>query len=180
MTTYYLNGNELTEGQPFESGGFTYPYAWLEGATQSTLASMGISNTTDIEFDSRYYIAVGVPKNLDDIGETTEGNEPLYEKEYSIVDGQVVTTYSDVQVIRTGLKKTCTAEIKQQTNTLLNPTDYYIIRNAVESVVIPAEVSTYRAAVITESDRVVNAIADVTTVEELIEVMSTVAWPEAD
>ena len=36
---------------------------------------------------------------------------------------------------------------------------------------------TYRAAVIAESDRVVTAIAAVDTIEELIEVMSSIAWP---
>ena len=72
----------------------------------------------------------------------------------------------------------CTADIKSNTNTLLKPTDYYIIRNEVEQLEIPETVSTYRAAVITESERLVTAIAAATTVEGLITVMKSIAWPE--
>ena len=85
-----------------------------------------------------------------------------------------------MRVVSKGVKPSCIAEVKVMTNTLLKPTDYLIIRNEVESVEIPESVATYRAAVITESDRVVAAITSSTTLEDLIEVMSSIAWPVAE
>jgi hypothetical protein len=86
---------------------------------------------------------------------------------------------STVRSVTKGLKTTCTAKVKSNTNTLLKQTDFYILRHEVEETEIPAIVSTYRAAVITESERVVTAIAAATTVEGLISVMDSIAWPEA-
>lgn len=149
MTTYYLNGTALQEDADITLNGMSYPYSWLEGTSPSVRASLGIEKDGDINFDTAYYWAVGNPKNLED----TEDAK--------------------------GLKTTCTATIKSNTNTLLKPTDYYIIRNTVEEIEIPATVVTYRAAVIAESLRVVTAIAATTTVPGLIAVMNSIVWPEA-
>jgi hypothetical protein len=149
MTTYYLNGIALQEGADITLNGMTYPYSWLEGTSPSVRASLGIEKDGDTNFDTAYYWAVGNPKNLED----TEDAK--------------------------GLKTTCTATIKSLTNTLLKPTDHYILRHEVEEIEIPETVSTYRAAVIAESVRVVTAIAAATTVEGLVTVMKSIVWPEA-
>jgi len=149
MTTYYLNGTALHEDADFTINGMSYPYSWLEGTSPSVRASLGIEKTGDINFDTAYYWAVGNPKDLEDTQDTK------------------------------GLKTTCTATIKSLTNTLLKSTDYYILRHEVEQAEIPETVVTYRAAVIEESERVVTAIADVTTVEGLVTVMGSIVWPEA-
>ena len=87
---------------------------------------------------------------------------------------------SDKRMVTLGLKTTCLAEIRNTTNQLLQPTDYYIIRNAAEQLEIPESVSTHRAAIVTESTRLQEAIPAVTTVEELIEVMSSANWPRTN
>jgi len=178
MTTYYLNGSPITEGSDITLNGFTYPYSWLEGTSPSIRASLGIEATGDINYDSKYYWGIYNPKILEDREEEDEDGNPAYVKEYDAETETMVDT--SVRLVTKGLKTTCTAEVKTTTNNLLSSTDFYILRNAAEELEIPESVSTYRAAIITESDRVVTAIAGVESVEELIEVMSSITWPNAE
>jgi hypothetical protein len=181
MTTYYLNGSPITEGSNISLNGMTYPYAWLEGTSPSVRASLGIEKDGDINFDPKYYWGIDNPKNLQDREESDKDDNPLYVQVWDPTVGtNGAMVDSEERLVTQGLKTTCTNEVKAITNNLLKPTDYHILRNEVESLEIPASVSTYRAAVITESDRVVTAIAAVDTVEELIEVMNSISWPEAE
>ena len=178
MTTYYLNGSPITEGSDITLNGMTYPYAWLEGTSPSVRASLGIEANGDINYDAKYYWDANNPKILNDREESDEDGNPLYVKEYDAGTETMVDTTT--RLVAHGLKTTCTAEVKSTTNTLLSSTDYYILRHEVESVEIPESVVTYRAAVVAEQERVVTAIAAVTTVEELVTVMSSIAWPRAE
>lgn len=186
MTTYYLNGSPIVQDSNITLNGMTYPYAWLEGTSPSVRASLGIEKDGDINFDPKYYWGINNPKILEDREESDEDGNPLYVQIWQaddVAEGEQQTgsmVDSEERLVTKGLKTICTAEVKSITNNLLKPTDYYIIRNEVESFEIPETVSTYRAAVITESDRVVTAIAAVDTVEELVEVMSSIAWPKAE
>jgi hypothetical protein len=178
MTTYYLNGIALHEDADFTINGMTYPYSWLEGTSPSVRASLGIEKNGDINFDTTYYWSPENPKNLEDIEDVdADTGNPVYVRVYDTVTKQMIDT--TVRSVTKGLKTTCTAKVKSNTNTLLKQTDFYILRHEVEETEIPAIVSTYRAAVITESERVVTAIAAATTVEGLISVMDSIAWPEA-
>ena len=181
MTTYYLNGTPIVEDSDITLNGMKYPYAWLEGTSPSVRASLGIEKNGDINFDTRYYWGVDNPKILEDREESDEDGNPLYVQVWDPTVGQDgAMVDSEERLVAKGLKTTCTAEVKSITNNSLKPTDYYILRNEVESLEIPTDVSTYRAAVITESNRVVTAIAAVDTVEELIAVMNSIAWPKAE
>lgn len=183
MTTYYLNGSPITEGSDITLNGMKYPYSWLEGTSLAVRASLGIEKAGDINYDTKYYWGVDNPKILEDREESDEDGNPLYVQVWQaddVAEGEQQTgsmVDSEKRLVTKGLKTTCTAEVKSITNSILKPTDYYILRNEVESLEIPTDVSTYRAAVITESNRVVTAIAAVDTVEELIAVMNSIAWP---
>lgn len=178
MTTYYLNGIPLEEGADITINGFTYPYSWLDGTSPSVRATLGIEKTGDINYDERYYNGVGVPKPLEDREEFDDDGNPAYIK---VWDEETQTSINtDKRIIYRGLKNTCIAEIKSKTNSLLAPTDFYIIRNEVEGLEIPASVSTYRSAVITESTRLQTTIPLVESVEELIELMESVNFPRVE
>ena len=186
MTTYYLNGTQITEGSDITLNGFTYPYSWLEGTSPSVRASLGIEADGDINYDVTYYWGIDNPKQIDDTEDVDSDGNPIYVKVWDpefdngngMLPGAMVDT-SERSVTK-GLKTNFIAEVKSITNTLLTPTDYYIIRNEVEGLEIPASVSTYRAAVVAEQNRVVPAIAAVTTLAQLIEVMGSINWPTAD
>jgi hypothetical protein len=182
MTTYYLNGNPITEGSDINLNGMTYPYSWLEGTSPSVRASLGIEKIGDINYDPKYYWDINNPKILDDREESDENGNPIYVTVYdpTAANGQGAMVPTSTRAVQLGLKNLCLNEIKTITNSLLSSTDYLIIRNHVEETEIPALVTTYRAAVITESNRLQTAIPNVTTVEELITVMSSIAWPRAE
>lgn len=76
-----------------------------------------------------------------------------------------------------GLKTNFINQTKHTAGTLLNQTDWYITRKAEVGTEVPADVVTYRAAVRTECDRLEAAIAAVTTVEDLINILSSQNWP---
>lgn len=184
MTTYYLNGSLINEGSDINLNGMTYPYSWLEGTSPSVRASLGIETNDDTTtFDGKYYNNKTDAKSLEDREELDDDGNPVYVQVWDPEfvhegfeqTGAMVNT--SVRKIGYGLKTTCLAEVKVKTNDLLKPTDYLIIRNEVESVEIPTDVSTYRAAVITESNRVATAIAAVESVDALVTIMSSIAWP---
>ena len=77
-----------------------------------------------------------------------------------------------------GLKTVHTQQVKQTANTLLNPTDWYYVRNVEVGTEVPANVVSYRAAVRAECDRLEAAINAATSVEDLINILSTTNWTE--
>ena len=179
MTTYYLNGNPLVEGADIVINGFTYPYTWLEGTSPSVRASLGIEKLGDVNYNPKYYWGVDNPKHLEDREETDEEGNAVYVKVWDPTVGEfgeMVDT--EERLVSKGLKTTCAQEIKLTTNQLLSSTDFYILRNEVESLQIPESISTYRTEVIEESTRLQEAILAATTVEELIAVMNSTSWPE--
>jgi hypothetical protein len=86
------------------------------------------------------------PKELEDKTETAE-------------DGKTYTAK--------GLKSQRIAQVKQSANITLSHTDWVIIRKAERNVEIPADVATYRAAVVAWAESTEAAITAAATVEEL-------------
>ena len=77
----------------------------------------------------------------------------------------------------TDLKKNWTAQVKDTANKLLAQTDWMIIRKTERNVEIPAATVTYRAAVVTEVERLKTAIAGCADVPALITVVNSQNWP---
>ena len=157
---FLLNGNRLPEGTSFyDANGTQYGSGWLNQATEEQKLAIGITWVADaVRADDRFYWDgdINNPKALSDVTETVEG------KEYTTK----------------GLKSNFIAQVKQTAGSLLANTDWYIVRKAERNVDIPANVVTKRAAIVTEADRLETAIAGVTTVEALIEVLNAQNWGE--
>jgi|TARA_A100001391_G_scaffold119031_1_gene80791 hypothetical protein len=67
-----------------------------------------------------------------------------------------------------GLKTIYTEQIQKQAASLLAPTDWMVVRKAEDSSKsIPSAVTTYRASVRTEADKIVKAISDCDTLDKL-------------
>lgn len=98
--------------------------------------------------------APATAKALEDKNEVKEDGTPLLN-----IDGK--------QVVTKGLKSNHIARIKSQAAGLLQSTDWYVIRNAESGAVIPANISTYRAAVRTKSNDMEALINAVSSVEQL-------------
>ena len=164
------------------------PYTTAEGVKYANLrnpairAELGVVEVADAPwYDQRFYWGVDNPKLLDDREEVDENGDPLYVKVLNNTDPEnPVMVDSDVRLVTKGLKSQWIAQVKQTAGSLLSGTDWYIIRKAERNVDVPESVQTYRAAVVTEANRLETAIADVTSVEQLIDTVTQQNWPKED
>jgi hypothetical protein len=179
---FLINGKHLPEGTSFyDANGNQYGSGWLNQATEEQKAAIGITWVADpTPVDTRFYWSEGNAKALEDRLEVKEDGTPLYKQVYDKTAngglGAMVDTTE--QVITKGLKSNFIAQIKQTAGSLLAQTDWYVVRKAERNVDIPADIVTKRAAIVTEADRLETAIASVTTVEALIEVLNAQNWSE--
>jgi len=127
----------------------------------------------EVRPDDRYYWVTqnpdgsytGVPKELEDREEVDQDGNPMYVKVYDEATQSMVD--SNKRLVTKGLKSNHIAQVKHNTNITLAQTDWYVIRKAERNVDIPADVATYRAAVIAWATATEASITAVTTVEEL-------------
>lgn len=154
---FLLNGNPLPIDTPFEINGTHYPANWLRLTSIEEKNAVGITEVEDqtTQYDDRFWWGVDNPKQLDDLTVTPEEGEPY---------------------IQHGLKHQWTAQVKETANKLLAQTDWMVIRKVERNVDIPANTVTYRAAVLTECTRLINAIANCSDVPALITVVTTQNW----
>ena len=174
---YKLGNLTLRIGRGFTHAGIQYPSSWLQKSTEAERTAIGITWEDDpVRADDRFYWNgdINNPKALDDVNEVDEDNNPIYVQEYDADTESMVDT--DEQLVTKGLKSNMTAQVKDTAGKLLATTDWYVTRLNEKSTAIPADVSAKRDAVRTECDRLETAIAGVTTVEQLIEVMNSQDW----
>ena len=117
---------------------------YINGAESFTFANDTVT--------ASYTAAVG--KALDDVNEVDE-------------DGNALLDNDGNQVVTSGLKSNEKNQIKAQASGLLQSTDWYVVRHAESATAIPANVSTYRAAVRTKSNEIETSIDGAATVEAL-------------
>jgi hypothetical protein len=176
---YKLGNLTLRIGRGFTHAGIQYPSSWLQKSTEAEKTAIGITWVDDpVRADDRFYWSgdINNPKALEDKLETKEDGTPLYEQKWNPDTEQMEDT--DVQVVTKGLKSTMIAQVKHTAGTMLASTDWYVTRKVERNVDIPADVTAKRLAIVAESDRLETAIAAVTSVEQLIEVMQSQNWGE--
>lgn len=105
------------------------------------------------EFVTRTY--VNTPKALEDVTETPEGGEPT-------------TTL--------GLKSNYISQFKTTANSLLQPTDWTVIRKFERNVDIPQDVVAKRAAILAECDRLTAAVTAAQDMPAFIEAVQSANW----
>jgi hypothetical protein len=75
------------------------------------------------------------------------------------------------------LKTNWSAQVRDTTNKLLASSDWMVIRKAERNINIPEDIVTYRAAVLTECDRLLTAIVACSDVPSLVTVVMAQNWP---
>ena len=130
-----------------DNDGVKHPTQWATAWSSDEKAAHGLVWEDDpAPFDSRFYWSAGVEKNIDDVNEVDENGDPLLDE-----DGN--------QVVTLGLKSNAKALVKTQAGGLLAPTDWMVIKaSEVADYSVPADVTTYRAAVRTASNTIEAAI----------------------
>lgn len=134
---------------------------------------MSFTRQDEIRPDDNYYWVTqnedgsytGTPKDLEDREESDADGNPMYVQVYDEATQSMVD--STERLITKGLKSTHIARLNQNTKIALALTDWYVIRKVERNIEIPADVATYRAAVIAWATATEASITAVTTVEEL-------------
>ena len=173
---FLLNGKHLPEGTSFyDANGTQYGSGWLNQSTEEQKLAIGITWVSDpIPFDTRFYWDTDLPKALEDKLETKIDGSPLYKQVYDKSTESMVDTTE--QVVTKGLKSNFISQIKQTAGSLLQTTDWYVIRKAERSIEIPSEVALKRTQIVAEANRLEVGIKASTTVEALIEVLNAQDW----
>ena len=181
---FLLNNKVLQPGVPFTQNGIQYPANWLNLSSLEEKEAIGITEVAQEQRpDDRFYWVqdnnngtfTSSPKILNDREEVDENGDPLYVKVYDVATESMID--STERLVTKGLKSQWVAQIKDTTNKLLAATDWMVIRKAERDVAIPAATVTYRADVLTESNRLESAINSSSTIEEFITVVTSQNWP---
>tara|TARA_R110000868_G_scaffold47483_1_gene155644 strand:+ start:110 stop:664 length:555 start_codon:yes stop_codon:yes gene_type:complete len=182
---FLLNNRVLQPGTPFTQNGIQYPANWLNLSSLEEKEAIGITEVAQqARPDDRFYWVqdnndgtfTSSPKLLIDREEVDENGDPMYVQVYNIITDSMVD--SNEPLVTKGLKSQWIVEIKDTTNKLLLATDWMVIRKAERDVAIPSATVTYRADVLTESNRLEAAIKSSSTLEEFITVVTSQNWPQ--
>ena len=176
---YKVNNKPLQLDRAFTLGDIQYPANWLRLSSAEDRAALGITWETEApRADDRFYWSgdINNPKAMEDREEVDEDGNPMYVKVLGEVDGEPAMVDSDERLVTKGLKSQWVAQVKHTAGTMLAGSDWMVIRKAERDVPIDADVVTKRAAILAEANRLENAIAACTTVEELIAVVSAQNW----
>lgn len=175
---FQLDNKPLALDTAFTHAGISYPSNWLRLASQAERAAIGITEVADpASYDDRFWWGVDNPKLLNDREESDEQGNLLYVKVYDAATQSMVDTSE--RLVTKGLKSQWSAQIKDTTNKLLAATDWMVIRKVERDVAIPVDVMDYRADVLGECDRLIDAIEAAADVAALATVVTTQNWPEA-
>ncbi len=150
---FILNGTPLALDRAFTTpDGTQYPSNFLRLSSPQEREAIGITEVPDeIPYNQQYYW-----------GYDSDGN--LIPKQ---LEDEVVTPEEGESYTQTGLKTQHIRQTKETANTLLAPTDWYIVRNFERNIEVPVGIVSYRAEVIVVSNTREDLISAVTTVEEL-------------
>jgi hypothetical protein len=176
---FLLNNKPISPDTAFTHEGIQYPNNWLRHATLEEKQAIGITEVPDpVRADDRFYWDgdINNPKALEDREESDEDGNPLFVKVLGEVDGEPAMVDSTERLVTKGLKSQYISAVKHTAGTLLAQTDWMVIRKAERDVAIPEAVVAKRAAIVAEADRLEAAIAAVTSVEALIEVLNGQQW----
>ena len=174
---YKLNGKTLIMDRGFSHNEILYPRNWLQLSTQKEKDAIGVTWEADpVRADDRYYWngEIDNPKAMEDEDAKDKDGNQIYVQVWNPETEAMEDT--EEKLVTKGLKSTKIAEVKHTTNTLLAPTDWYVIRKYEHDVVMPSNVVDYRAEIKAECNRLEEAIAACTDVEGLIDVMQGASW----
>ncbi len=148
--TFMLDGRILPLDTAFEHDGTSYPANWLRLATPEMREAIGITEIVDQpRADDRFYW----------VSENPDGSWNAIPKDLG------------------GLKVTWTAQFRQTAWTLLQPSDWLIIRKQEIDTPVPADWLSYREAIRTTCELAITDLEATTDIDAFIASVTSVQWP---
>ena len=166
---YKYAGKVIRVGKSWvDNNGITHPKTWGKWSEEEKAAAGLVWEDDPQPFDSRFFWAAGIPKNIEDVAEVDENGDPLLDEKGN-------------QVITKGLKSSAKDLVKTQAGGLLKPTDWMVVRGVELPGKPPSlEVKNYRQAVRDASDAIEAAIDACTTHEDFMALYETPVDPEGN
>jgi len=153
MYTYL--GKVIKVGRSWtDAEGTQHPSQWNRWSEEEKTAKGLVWNQSlqPIPFDSRFYWSADVPKSLEDVNEVDSEGDPILDENGN-------------QVVTRGLKYNAIQQTKTTAGSLLQPTDWFIVREQETGEATPSDVLNYRAAVRNASGTIEDAINACTTLD---------------
>ena len=160
---WQYNGVTVRVGRSWtDDNGVMHPSVWTRWSDEYK-RQMGLTWHEPVvpePYDERFYWSANKPKNLEDIQVVDE-------------DGNAVLDEDGNQIIQQGLKNHWIQRTKQTSNNLLQPTDWYLVRQVETSLAIPQNVLDYRASVRAACTSIETAINGCTNLDEFMALFVT-------
>lgn len=129
-----------------DNDGIQHPANWGSWSDEQKTAAGLVWEADPAPYDNRFWWDANTPKALDDVNEVDGDGNPILD-----ADGN--------QLVTLGLKSVWKNLTKERAGNLLAPTDWQVVKAAeVADYTVPADVTTYRAAVRTASNTIEAAI----------------------
>jgi len=129
-----------------DNDGIQHPANWGSWSDEQKTAAGLAWEADPAPYDNRFFWDANTPKALDDVNEVDADNNPILD-----INGN--------QLVTLGLKSVWKNLTKERAGNLLAPTDWVVVKAAeVADYTVPADVTTYRAAVRTASNTIEAAI----------------------
>jgi hypothetical protein len=148
--SFVLDGKNLPLDTPFEHDGTSFPANWLRLATPEMRAAIGITEIVDQPRpDDRFYW----------VSENPDGSWNAIPKDLA------------------GLKTAWAAQFRQAAWSMLQSSDWLIIRKQEIGTDVPADWSSYREAVRTTTQLAITDLEATPDIEAFIASVTSVQWP---
>ena len=129
-----------------DNDGIQHPANWGSWSDEQKTAAGLVWEADPAPYDNRFWWDANTPKKLDDTNEVD-------------ADGNAILDHNGNQLVTLGLKSVWKAITKEGAGNLLAPTDWMVVKaQEVADYTVPADVTTYRAAVRTASNTIEAAI----------------------
>jgi hypothetical protein len=125
-----------------DNDGIQHPANWGSWSDEQKTAAGLVWEADPAPYDNRFFWDADTPKNINDVNEVDSDNNPILD-----INGN--------QLVTLGLKSVWKNLTKERAGNLLAPTDWQVVKAAeVSDYTVPADVTTYRAAVRTASNTI--------------------------
>ena len=129
-----------------DNDGIQHPANWGSWSDAEKTAAGLVWEADPAPYDNRFWWDANTAKALDDVNEVDDDNNPILDENGN-------------QLVTLGLKSVWKNLTKERAGNLLAPTDWMVVKaQEVADYTVPADVTTYRAAVRTASNTIEAAI----------------------
>ena len=149
------DGQYINEGQAFTIGDVQYPANWLNLSTPEEKLAIG----------------------LEEVIATNSPASDIYYWVSSTLD-KASLTYTNTPKDLTSVKSNALSQVNNTAYTILQPSDWMVVKSVETSTSIPANWNTWRQSIRATADTSRLAVASAVDVNEVQTIMGSITWPQ--